>query len=166
MTNRHITPWHHRRGSELDVRRDTDPILKMQREMNRMFESFFDNPFGAMRSMENWEGFAPNIDVYETDKEIKMDVELPGMDEKNIDISLHNGILTISGKREDEETQKEKSYYRHERTFGSFRRSIQLPDEVDEDRIDASYSKGILKITLPKSEQSVTSRRKIEIKKG
>lgn len=166
MTGKHITPWHHRRGSELDVRRDTDPILRLQREMNRMFETFFDNPFGAMRSMEGFEGFAPNIDVYETDREIRMDVELPGMDEKDIDISLRNNILTISGKRENEETEKEKSYYRHERSFGSFRRSIQLPEEVDDQRIEASYSKGILKVVLPKHEQSVTTRRKIEIKKG
>lgn len=166
MTGKHITPWHHRRGSELDVRRDTDPILRLQREMNRMFETFFDNPFGAMRSMEGFEGFAPNIDVYETDREIRMDVELPGMDEKDIDISLRNNILTISGKRENEETEKDKSYYRHERSFGSFRRSIQLPEEVDDQRIEASYSKGILKVVLPKHEQSVTTRRKIEIKKG
>ncbi|MEM5773545.1 MAG: Hsp20/alpha crystallin family protein [Anaerolineaceae bacterium] len=131
-----------------------------------MFETFFDNPFGAMRSMEGFEGFAPNIDVYETDREIRMDVELPGMDEKDIDISLRNNILTISGKRENEETEKEKSYYRHERSFGSFRRSIQLPEEVDDQRIEASYSKGILKVVLPKHEQSVTTRRKIEIKKG
>lgn len=166
MTGKHITPWHHRRGSELDVRRDTDPILRLQREMNRMFETFFDNPFGAMRSMEGFEGFAPNIDVYETDREIRMDVELSGMDEKDIDISLRNNILTISGKRENEETEKDKSYYRHERSFGSFRRSIQLPEEVDDQRIEASYSKGILKVVLPKHEQSVTTRRKIEIKKG
>ena len=165
MANRHITPWQRRRSSDLAVRRETDPILSLQNEMNRVFETFFEEPFG-MRSLEEWEGFAPSIDVYETDKEITVDVELPGMDEKDIDISLGSNVLTISGKKESEETEKSKSYFRHERTYGSFRRSIQLPDDVDEDKIDATYRKGILKIVLPKTAQSVSLRRKIEIKKG
>lgn len=165
MANRHITPWQHKRSSDLDVRRETDPILSLKIEMNRMFESFFEQPFG-LRSMEDWKGFAPSIDVYETEKEIMVDAELPGMDEKDIEITLGNNILTISGKRESEETEKGKSFYRHELSYGSFKRSIQLPDEVDEDKIDATYSKGILKIVLPKSEQSVSQRKKIVIKKG
>ena len=165
MANRHITPWQRRRSSDLDVRRETDPILSLQNEMNRMFDTFFEYPFG-LRPMGNWESFAPSIDVYETDKEIKVDVELPGIDEKDIDITLGNNVLTISGKKETEETEKNKSFYRHERSYGSFRRSIQLPDDVDEDKIDATYNKGILKIVLPKTEQSVSLRKKIEIKKG
>ena len=165
MANRHITPWQRKRSSDLAVRRETDPILSLQNEMNRMFETFFEDPFG-MRPFEGWEGFAPSIDVYETDKEITVDVELPGMDEKDIDISLSNNLLTISGRKESEETEKDKSFYRHERSYGAFRRSIQLPDDVDENRIEASYKKGILKVVLPKTEQSVSQRRKIEIKKG
>ena len=165
MANRSMVPWGRKRDSEMEVRREQDPFLRMQDEMNRMFDSFFERPFGLSR-LNDWEGFDPSVDVYETDKEIKVDVELPGMDEKEIDITVGNDVLTISGKRESEETQKGKSFYRHERSFGSFRRSIELPEEVDEDRIDATYSKGILKIVLPKSEQSVTMRKKIQIKKG
>ncbi|MCE5209236.1 MAG: Hsp20/alpha crystallin family protein [Chloroflexi bacterium] len=165
MANRHITPWQRRRSADLDVRRETDPILSLQNEMNRMFDTFFEYPFGS-HPMGDWESFAPSIDVYETDKEIKVDVELPGIDEKDIDITLGNNVLTISGKKETEETEKNKSFYRHERSYGSFRRSIQLPDDVDEDKIDATYNKGILKIVLPKTEQSVSLRKKIEIKKG
>lgn len=165
MANRLLTPWQRKRSSDLAVRRETDPILSLQNEMNRMFETFFEDPFG-MRTPEGWEGFAPSIDVYETDKEITVDVELPGIDEKDIDISLNKDVLIISGRKESEVTEKDKSYYRHERSYGSFRRSIQLPDEVDEDKIEATYKKGILKIVLPKTAQSVTQRRKIEIRKG
>lgn len=165
MANRHITPWQHKRSSDLDVRRDTDPILSLQYEMNRMFESLFEVPVG-LHPMAQFDSFAPSIDVYETDKEIRVDVELPGLNEKDIDISLGNNVLTISGKKETEETEKNKSFYRHERSYGSFRRTIQLPDDVDEDKIEATYKKGILKIVLPKTAQSVSLRRKIEIKKG
>lgn len=163
--NRQLMPWQRRKGSELDVRRDTDPILKLQNEMNRMFESFFEEPFG-MRPFESGEGFAPRLDVYETEKEFNVEVELPGMDEKDIDISVRNNVLTISGRKESEETEKNRSFYRHERSYGSFRRGIELPEEVDEDKIEAVYNKGILKIVLPKNEQSVLTRKKIEIRKG
>lgn len=130
-----------------------------------MFESFFERPSG-LRHIENWEGFAPSIDVYETEKEFKVDVEIPGMDEKDIDITLGNNILTISGKKENEEIEEGKSFYRHERSYGLFKRSIQIPDEVEESKIEATYRKGILKIVLPKSKQSVSIQKKIEIKKG
>jgi len=165
MANRDLVKRNNKRDSGLDVRRESDPFLSLQNEMNRMFENFFERPFG-MRSGESWDNFAPSIDVYETEKEIKVDVELPGMDEKDIDITLGNNVLTISGKKETEDTQEGKSYYRHERSYGSFRRSIELPDEVDEELIDATYQKGILKIVLPKSDQSVSTRKRIQIKKG
>jgi len=165
MANRSMVPWGRKRDSEMEVRREQDPFLRIQDEMDRMFNSFFDRSSGLSR-MDDLQGFAPTLDVYETDKEIKVDVELPGMNEKDIDITVGNNVLTISGRRETEDTQKGKSFYRHERSFGSFRRSIELPEEVDEDNIDATYSRGVLKITLPKTQQSVSMRKKIQIKKG
>lgn len=163
--NKHITPWRRRKESELDVHRETDPFLTLHDDMNRVFATFFERPYD-LQAFDGWEGFSPNLDVYETDKVITVEVELPGMDEKDIDVSVHNDVLTISGEKSGETTEKNKSFHRHERSYGAFRRSIQLPDEVDEDKIEAVYSKGILRIVLPRTEQSVTARRRIEIKRG
>ncbi len=165
MANRNLIPWQRKRGSDLAVRRETDPILSLQNEINRMFDTFFEDPFG-LQTMEELEGFVPSIDVYETDKDITVEVELPGMDEKDIDITINDNVLTISGKKESEVTEKDKSYYRHELSYGSFQRSIELPGDIDEDKIEATYKKGVLKVVLPKTEQSVSQRKKIEIKKG
>jgi len=107
MANRDLVPQNRKRETGLDVRRESDPFLSLQSEMNRMFDNFFERPFGR-RSGESWDGFVPSIDVYETEKEIKVDVDLPGMDEKDIDITLANNVLTINGKKETEDTREGK----------------------------------------------------------
>jgi HSP20 family protein len=165
MANKNITPWRRKR-QELD-RPSRDPFMALQSEMNRLFDDFMDRPFGLMPRMAGFDDeFWPNIDVYETDKEIKLTAELPGMDEKDIDISINNNILTISGKKESDKVDEQSSYYRRERSYGEFQRSIQLPGEVDIDKIDATYDKGILTLTVPKPAESVTTAKKIAVKKA
>jgi len=104
----------------------------------------------------------PAIDMSETDKEISIHAEIPGMDAKDIDISLNGRVLTIKGEKKQEQEEKEKNYHRIERRYGSFSRSFELPADVDANNVNATYENGVLELSLPKTkEQSV---KKIEIK--
>ncbi len=165
MASRSLIPWR-RKDSALEVRRERDPFLSPYDMMDRMIDSFFERPFGprSLQLFDDEDLFFPKVDVYETEKDIIISAELPGMEEKDIDISLSGNALTISGKKESEEVEKGKSFYRRERSYGSFRRSIELPGEVKEDQIEAVYEKGILKVTVPKPDEIITKR--IKIKKG
>jgi HSP20 family protein len=102
--------------------------------------------------------------VSETDKEIKVSAELPGMDEKDIDVSLTRDSLTIKGEKKQETEDKGEDYYRMERSYGSFTRSIPLPIEVDTDKVQATFKKGVLEITLPKTARAIQETRKIPVK--
>jgi len=102
------------------------------------------------------------VDVVETDKEIRVTVELPGLDEKDINVSLARDVLTISGEKKQAKKERRGNYYRAERSYGSFRRSIQLPTQVQADKVDAVFRKGVLSITLPKTE-AAQKRKKIAI---
>ena len=111
-------------------------------------------------------GKAPAVDIAEKDKEYEITAELPGMDEKNIDVKFADGILTIKGEKTEEKEEKKKGYYLSERRFGSFQRSFQVPAGVDADKIDASFKNGVLTVILPKSAQAQKSEKKIAIKKA
>ena len=135
-------------------------LSQFRREMDTLFDRFFDKPFAPMR-FETGE-WMPAVDVAETDREIIVKVELPGLEVKDIDIALKGNLLTIKGERKQESEKQEESFHRKESSYGMFSRTIQLPAEVDEDKIEAVYKKGILKISLPKTGGSAG--RKIEIK--
>src|SRR5215471_21450407 len=129
------------------------PFESLRREMDRLFEdfaggfwrspfprSFFDvAPFG--RGEEGWAP-RPKVDVTETDKAYEIVAELPGMSEKNIEVNVASGVLTIKGEKKEEKEEKEKDYYLRERSFGSFQRAFQVPDGVDLDKIDCSFKSG------------------------
>jgi HSP20 family protein len=132
----------------------------MRNEFDRLFERFFEDwPFGFSSARGEW---MPSVEVFETAKEIVVNAELPGMDPKNIDISLHDGVLTLRGERKREEEEKDGAFHRIERSSGAFSRSIRLPSEVDPDKVKANYKHGILKIKLPKTKEE--SVKKIEVK--
>lgn len=156
-----------RKGNRLSLRReDESPMLAIQNEMNRMFDQFFTDPFQLMpvrysRSAE----FYPRVDISETDTEYKVSAELPGMEEKDVQISLEKGALILSGEKKSESEEKEKNYHRIERTYGSFQRVIQFDRELNEDKASAVFKNGVLTITLPKAEDAIKKSRKIEIKK-
>ncbi len=143
--------------------RDDNPFALLQRDMNSVFDNFFRGfelePFESRLGT-----FAPNIDVSESDKEIKVSAELPGMDEKDIEVSLSNDMLTIKGEKKEEKEDKGKDYYRMERSYGSFSRTIPLPIEVQTEKIDATFKKGVLTVILPKSEKAVKATKKVAIK--
>ena len=106
----------------------------------------------------------PDIDQTEDDKAFHMSIELPGMDEKDVDITLSSRLLTIRGEKKQEEKEEGKYFYRRERTFGSFRRTLELPGEVDESKIEASFKRGVLKIELPRTKEAQNRIKHIAVK--
>ncbi|WP_425482712.1 Hsp20/alpha crystallin family protein [Chelativorans xinjiangense] len=113
--------------------------------------------------MATWE-IAPAMDLAEKDNAYEISAELPGLDEKNIEIKLSNGTLTIKGEKTEEKEEREKEYYLSERRYGSFHRSFRVPEGVDTDKIDARFAKGVLTVTLPKSAEAKKNEKKISVK--
>ncbi len=106
----------------------------------------------------------PAVDVTETEGGYEVVAELPGMDEKNIEVKLANHTLTIKGEKRDEKEETKKDYYMRERSFGSFQRSFTLPEGVDTDKIEASFKKGVLTVTVPKTAEAKKAEKKITVK--
>ena len=161
-----LVPWK-RRQRDLDVRRDYDsPLQALTQEMNRLFDDFrgrFDiEPFGFSRGEAG--AFMPSVDITDNDKEVRVTCELPGIEEKDIDITLSKDAITIKGEKKQETEDKGKGYYRMERSYGSFQRMVPLPAEIDDDKAQAEFKKGVLKITLPKTAEAQKSHKKIEVK--
>ena len=140
------------------------PFGNLRREIDRLFDDFDRGAWGFpfRRSLIDWEPrwlgeTAPAVDVAEKDKAFEITAELPGMDQNNIEVKLANGVLTIKG-------EKKKNYHMSERRYGSFERSFEVPDGVDEDKIEASFNKGVLTVTLPKSVEAQKSAKTIAVK--
>lgn len=153
----------------------TAPFESLRREIDRLFDDFhpFDFRLPSTRSLfgHEWPALrsgdwpiAPAMDLVEKDKEYEVTAELPGIDEKNIEIKLANHVLTIKGEKNEEKEEKDKDYHLPERRYGSFQRSFQLPAGVDADKIDASFAKGVLTIKLPKTAEAQKAEKKITVK--
>ena len=148
MAIRDLIPW---RRERLPVRREAqDPFLSFRQEMDRMFDEFFEGQALAPWGQE-WTGFAPSVDVVETDDEVKVTAELPGLDAQDVDVTVSHNTLTLKGVKKQEHEEKGEGYYRSERSYGSFQRSIPLPGTVETDEADAAFDKGVLTITFPKA---------------
>jgi HSP20 family protein len=130
----------------------------LQGEMNRLFNSFFDE--GNDAQGRRW---APAVDLLERDDSLVLKADLPGLNEDDVQIEVRDNVLTIAGERKAEHEERQNGYYRVERSFGRFSRSLQLPDGVDAESIAASFDKGVLEVTIPKPEQRQP--RRIEIGK-
>src|ERR1700674_4474530 len=153
------------------------PLESLRRELDRLFDEFgvgswrspsargvFDvEPF--WRGEVTW-GKAPAVDIAEHEKAYEITVELPGMDESNIDVKFSDGTLTIKGEKKDEREEKQKDYHLSERRYGSFQRSFGVPDGVDADKIEAHFKNGVLTVTLPKRPEAQKSEKKIAINKA
>ncbi|MFO1190106.1 MAG: Hsp20/alpha crystallin family protein [Alphaproteobacteria bacterium] len=154
------------------------PFTQLRHEIDRLFDDFWGGSRrGMMPRLFDFEPLAkgfkgavgfvqPKVDVAETDMNYEITAELPGLDEKDVDVSLSDGVLTIRGEKKTEAEEKKKDYYRVERSYGSFQRSFALPDSINEDKITATFEKGVLKLTLPKTAEAQKKQRKIEIKAG
>jgi HSP20 family protein len=136
-------------------------IEKVRSEMDRLMDTFL---FGVPQRGDFWEEaeWLPAVDVAETKNEIVVSVEIPGMDPKEFDISLREGALTIQGEKKQDRAEEE-NYHLTERRYGTFSRSIPLPQEVEGDKIISSYKDGVLKIALPKSEEAEKKAIKIKV---
>ena len=108
----------------------------------------------------------PTVDIVERDKDYQLIAELPGMEEKDIELKLTRDMMSIKGEKKEEKEEKKKDYYLSERRYGAFQRSFPLPDGVDSDKVEATFKKGVLTIILPKRPEAVKSERKIEVKPG
>jgi HSP20 family protein len=139
---------------------ERDPFAVLRREMNALFDGFFSNVGAPARGFHS---FNPRVDVTEDDKEIRITAELPGVEEKDVEVSLTRDAITLKGDKRSEKEDKGEERYRLERSYGSFRRSFSLPCEVDSDKASASFKKGVLTVTLPKSAQAAKSK-KIAVK--
>ncbi|MEW5424063.1 Hsp20/alpha crystallin family protein [Amorphus sp. 3PC139-8] len=161
-----LIPWGRDRNEVARQQGDGDnPLLNLQRDINRVFDDFwsrFDRSAGVSNGLLSVTG--PRTDVTETDEAVDVSVELPGMDEKDIDVSLSDDVLTIRGEKKAEREEKKKGYYLAERSYGSFYRSIPLPPGVDSEKAEAQFKKGVLTVTLPKTPEAQAKVRKIEVK--
>jgi HSP20 family protein len=167
MTRKDLIPWKKNDSSMSVRRRGEDSLLDLRSQMNRLFDEFFERPFGLSPFFGEstfMEDFAPRMDISETEKDITISAELPGLEPDEINIAIERNTLTISGEKQAEKEDKGKRYYRVERSYGNFHRSIPLPDEVDEDQIDATFKRGVLKVKLPKTKAAQVESKRITIK--
>jgi HSP20 family protein len=152
------------------------PVMSLRREMDRLFDDFF------LRGMPSWglggdfdpfrrfEGMlrpaVPAVDLVERDKEYVVTAELPGLDEKALEVKVSGNVLTIHGRKDEERKEERENYRMAERRYGSFQRALRLPEDVEADKIDARFTKGVLTLTLPKSQEVLKKQKKIEVKAG
>lgn len=161
-----LVPLRKTNGGLVKGRDEIDPFSQLQHEIDRVFSNFMtDWPLtGRMSLMDRRFGrFVPDVDITESDKEFRVTAELPGMDEKDLEVSYVEGLLTIKGEKREEHEEQRGDSYRSERQFGAFERTIPLPSGVNPDKAKASFKKGVLSITLPKTEEARSNKKIIRI---
>ncbi len=149
------------------------PFESLRREVDRLFDDFNMSPFRLpfRRPMFDIEPFwspdswvaAPAVDFVEKDNAYEVHADLPGMDEKDIEVKLSNGVMTIKGEKHEEKEERKEDFHMRERRFGSFERALRVPETVDTAKIEASFKKGVLTVTLPKTAEAQKPVKKIEV---
>ena len=159
------------------ARREVVPFERLRSEIDRLFDDFgmglWRSPFRRgvfdiepfRRGEISW-GKVPAVDVAETANGYEITAELPGIEEKNVEVKYADGTLTIKGEKKDEKEEKKENYYLSERSYGSFQRSFRVPEGVDPDKVEASFKNGVLTVTLPKTPVAQKKEKRIEIKQG
>jgi HSP20 family protein len=147
-------------GRDRNVARSDNAFMSLQHEIDRLFDDFT-RGFPALSTGGTAE-LLPKLDVTETDKQIEITAELPGLEEKDVQVNLADNVLTIRGEKKAEKEEKDKIYRLVERSYGSFVRSLELPEGVNADAIKASIDKGVLKVTVPKP--ATVQVKKIDVK--
>ncbi|MBZ9974005.1 Hsp20/alpha crystallin family protein [Mesorhizobium sp. BR-1-1-10] len=168
MNVRDLIPWNRGNGHQAPtVFRDSerDPFLSLHREVNRLFDDVF-RGFGSNPPSFNtpsaFSGGWPSVEISDNEKEIKVTAEMPGLEEKDIEVLLDDGVLTLKGEKHSETEDKDRQF--SERFYGHFERRIPLGYEVKDDKVDARFSNGVLTVTLPKSERAQSQVKRIAIK--
>ena len=167
MTIRDLMPFGR---TSVPVMRSVSPIGDFQQEVNRLFEDFFGNASlpslfarGAPEARRMFD-FAPAIDVKETEKSYRIVADVPGIDSKDVQVTIADGYVTIKGEKKTESKEEKEGYHRQERSYGSFQRVIALPDTVNFDKAEASVKDGVLSIEVPKKTGSQAKERTLEIR--
>lgn len=168
MNVRDLMPWtrngnHH--VPSLFHEDERSPFYSLHRDMNRLFDDFFhtlDTRLPAFAPLSSLSAGWPSVEIAETEKEVTVTVEVPGLDEKDVEILLDNGVLTLKGEKRSETADKDKQF--SERFYGRFERRIPLGLEIDEDKIEASFKNGVLSVVLPKSAKAQSQVKRIAIK--
>ena len=145
------------------------PFPALQDQMSRLFEDVLGSLgneldfFRPFRAFDRPWGVHPSLDVSETDDEIIVQAELPGLEEKDVEVTLENDVLTLKGTKQDEQKDEERNYYHVERSYGTFQRSVQLPAGLDRDNVKAVFKNGVLTVALPKTAEAKSERKVIDI---
>lgn len=159
-----IIPWKKTDNQMALRRQDWDPFNHLRRDINQMFDGWLGDWTRPVSLLDPRLGsFMPQVDVKETAKEIRVAAELPGIEEKDLEVSLVDGALHIRGEKREEHEEEKGENYRCERLYGAFERTIPLPAGVEPDKVNASFKKGVLKVTLPKTKESQSNRRTIPV---
>lgn len=166
MANRFLTPF--TGGRSLTRGGGFSPFMDFQREMNRLFDDVFGREMGtgsAAGTMPTmW--MTPQIDVSEADNELRVCADIPGVSQDEVDVTVEGDALTIRGEKKAETEQDRGNYHVSERAFGRFQRSIQLPFTPDPEQVRASFDRGVLTVTIPKTDQAKERGRRIEVQSG
>jgi HSP20 family protein len=168
MSVRDLIPWGHNNGNHVpSVLRDADrdPFLSLHREVNRLFDDVFRGFGSGLPTFRTGSAFGagwPSVEISDADKEIKVTAEVPGLEEKDIEVLLIDGVLTLKGEKRSETEHRDRQFT--ERYYGRFERRIRLGVEVNEDRVDARFKNGVLTVTLPKTEKAQSQVKRIPIK--
>lgn len=167
MTIRDLIPWGRNNGHSTPTvfNDDRDPFLSLHREVNRLFDDVFRGFSAGVRSANGGSSLGrawPSVEISDQDKEIKVAAEVPGLDEKDIEVLLNDGVLTLRGEKRSETEDKERQF--SERYYGRFERRIPLGYEVEEDKVDAQFKNGVLTVVLPKSENAQSKMKRIAIR--
>jgi HSP20 family protein len=154
------------KGSGPGAGRQLDIFSAMRDEMDRVFERFESGwPSLFRRGFED-EMMVPALDVHDNGKQLSIEIDLPGVEEKDVTVTLANGILSVKGEKKSQREETKDNYYMAERSYGSFERTLRMPDSIDENKLEAKFDKGVLKITAPKRPEAVKAEKRIEIKKS
>ncbi len=163
MQMKDLLPWA-RREPAGQVRAGADPVADLQRQMNSLFENFWrgaERPFGSLDPAGDG---VPRSDVVETDDGIEISVELPGMDQQDVEVSIAGDSLTIKGEKKIEKQEEKRGYYVSERSYGSVYRTIPLPPGVEADKAEATFRNGVLTVRLPQTAEAKENVKRVEVK--
>ena len=157
-----LIPWRNKRA-ESNVTRPETSLSRLRWEMDHLFDRFLRDPWG----MELFDrvgsdlAWGPQIELKESENEVTLKAELPGVEPEDVDVNVSGNVLTLRGEKRREHEEKKSDYYYMERQYGSFHRSIQLPNSVDPDKVDATFKKGVLTVTLAKRPDARPNRVKV-----
>jgi HSP20 family protein len=157
-----LIPW---KGKQREGERTESPLVALRSEMDRLFDTFLREPFGEVDWPFVGQGrWSPTVDIAETDDQVTVRAEVPGIDPKDLEVSVSGNQLVLSGEKKESTEDRGKDYYQSESRYGSFRRCVRLPEGIDSENVDAQYANGVLTLRLKKVPSAVPKRIEVKVK--